>query len=137
MGWLAKQKLSLSQARLYQGYCCWVATTFTDYDWCFPIFKQGLPKVPPSRLSSLVSAYVFIFLCQNDQAYNCLIHFYKRYGSDVMHHKSFIMYHASWIMYRASCIMHHAYCIMHHSSCIMHHTSYKVHHASGIRNHGS
>ena len=64
-------------------------------------------------VSTCVSVFASLFFCLNDQAYNCLIHFYKR-GISMTHHASCIMHHTS-------CIMHHESCIMHHVSCIMHH----------------
>ena len=35
------------------------------------------------------------YFCLNDQAYNCLIHYYKRECYDIMYHASCIMHHAS------------------------------------------
>ena len=67
--------------------------------------------------------------CLKDQAYNCLIHFYKR-GISMHHHASCIMYYASCIMHHASYIMHHASCIKHQASSIMHHASYIMYHTS-------
>ena len=81
----------------------------------------GLLKVPRSKahfVRSCVSVFCPLFFCLNDQAYNCLIHFYKR-GISMCHHPSCMMHDASYIMHHAPCIMRHASCIMQHASCIM------------------
>ena len=53
------------------------------------VFSEGYRKYLTLWLTSLVSEYVHIYLlvtslCLKDQAYNCLIHFYKRDCYDVM-----------------------------------------------------
>ena len=51
-----------------------------------------------ASLSQCVSIFLWS-LCLNDQVYYCLIHFYKRDCSFIMHHESYIMHHTSGILH--------------------------------------
>ena len=96
------------------------------------IFSEGYRRYLALWLILFVCTLVHFCFCLNDQAYNCLIHFYKR-GISMNHHA----HHTSCIMHHALCIIHHASYIMHHASYIIHHTSCIMHHASCIKHHAS